>query len=185
VIQGVYEMLGWDLNANCKKGVGIFGEPLAVMRADEEQNRHTLHGHFLIWIKNFNEVRDDLFHPDPEKRERSRMKMREYVEKVFCSDYGYDHFLLVTHKECGTCLPISELFTECEDKQKIRDARHKVGSAEVEGKILKCTACNREVSTRDVYDCVMTVSDPGLCFDLFLVIHLVYVLLVITEKNIF
>lgn len=185
VIQGVYEMLGWDLNANCKKGVGIFGEPLAVMRADEEQNRHTLHGHFLIWIKNFNEVRDDLFHPDPEKRERSRMKMREYVEKVFCSDYGYDHFLLVTHKECGTCLPISELFTECEDKQKIRDARHKVGSAEVEGKILKCTACNREVSTRDVYDCVMTVSDPGLCFDLFSVIHLVYVLLVITEKNIF
>jgi hypothetical protein len=111
--------------------------------------------------------------------------MREYVEKVFCSDYGYDHFLLVTHKECGTCLPISELFTECEDKQKIRDARHKVGSAEVEGKILKCTACNREVSTRDVYDCVMTVSDPGLCFDLFSVIHLVYVLLVIMKKIFF
>jgi hypothetical protein len=59
-----------DLNANCKKGAGIFRE-----------NRHTLHGHFLIWIKIFAKVRDDLFHPDLEKREKSRMKMSKYVEQ--------------------------------------------------------------------------------------------------------
>jgi hypothetical protein len=162
VIQGVYEMWGWDLNANRKKGVGIFGEPLAIARADEEQNRHTLHGHFLIWIKNFGKVRDDLFHPDQEKRDLARMKMCRYVEEIFCSDYGYDQNLPVVHEECGTCLPVSELFKECEDKQKIRDARHKKGSSEVEGKILKCSFCDQDVSTREVYDSVMRVSTLSL-----------------------
>ena len=158
VIQGVYEMLGWDLNANYKKGVGIFGEPLAIMRADEEQNRHTLHGHFLIWIENFAQVRNDLFHPDLDKREKARMKMCRYVEEMFCSDYGYDPTLPVIHEKCGTSQSLSQLFQECENNQIIRDGRHKIGSSEVEGKILKCSACGENVSTEDVYNSVMMVS---------------------------
>jgi hypothetical protein len=94
VIQGVHEMLGWDLNANCKKGAEIFGEVLAITWADEEQNRHTFHGYFLIWIKNFAKVRNDLFHPDLEQREKSRMKMSKYAEEIFCLDYSYDQSLL-------------------------------------------------------------------------------------------
>ena len=163
VIQGVYEMMGWDLNRNCKKGVGIFGEPLAISRADEEQNRHTLHGHFLVWIKDFGKVRNDLFHSELEKREDSRMKICKYVEEIFCSDYGYDESLPVVHEDCGQCLPLSELFVDIHEKQPLRDARHKIGSSDIEGKILKCSQCNVNVSTGDIYDAVMMVSIFCVC----------------------
>jgi hypothetical protein len=86
VLQAVYEILGWDLAKNRKKGVGIFGEPIAIMRANEEQNRRTLHGHFLIWIKNFSKVISNLFHSNTVTREEARAKLSKYVEKVFCSD---------------------------------------------------------------------------------------------------
>lgn len=128
------------------------------MRADEEQNRHTLHGHFLIWIKDFDKVTAELFHSDMNIREQARMKLSKYVQNVFCSDYGYDETLPVIHEECQSCLPVSELFMECNDKQLLRNARHKVGSTETEGKILQCTMCNAEVSTQDVYNSVMSVS---------------------------
>lgn len=158
VLQGVYEILGWDLHKNRKKGVGIFGEPIAIMRADEEQNRHTLHGHFLIWIKNFDKVISELFHSDLTRREEARMKLSKYVERVFCSDYGYDEALPVIHEDCQTSLPVSELFVESNDKQVLRDARHKIGSVETGGNILHCTQCNVEVSTQEVFDSVLMVS---------------------------
>jgi hypothetical protein len=158
VLQGVYEILGWDLHKNRKKGVGIFGEPIAIMRADEEQNRHTLHGHFLIWIKNFDKVISELFHSDLTRREEARMKLSKYVERVFCSDYGYDEALPVIHEDCQTSLPVSELFVESDDKQVLRDARHKIGSVETGGNILHCTQCNVEVSTQEVFDSVLMVS---------------------------
>ena len=38
-IQSVYELLGWDPIKNCKKRRGIFGDCIAIVRADEEQKR--------------------------------------------------------------------------------------------------------------------------------------------------
>jgi hypothetical protein len=158
VLQAVYEILGWDLAKNRKKGVGIFGEPIAIMRADEEQNRRTLHGHFLIWIKNFSEVISNLFHSNTVTREEARAKLSKYVEKVFCSDYEYNESLEITHQSCQASLPLSDLFIESNNKQVLRDARHKEGSVEIQGNIMKCSQCDSVVSTQEMFDSVLMVS---------------------------
>jgi len=158
VLQAVYEILGWDLAKNRKKGVGIFGEPIAIMRADEEQNRRTLHGHFLIWIKNFSEVISNLFHSNTVTREEARAKLSKYVEKVFCSDYEYNESLEITHQSCQASLPLSDLFIESNNKQVLRDARHKEGSVEIQGNIMKCSQCDSVVSTQEMFDLVLMVS---------------------------
>lgn len=158
VLQAVYEILGWDYLRNRKKGVGIFGEPIAIMRADEEQNRRTLHGHFLIWIKDFSKIISNLFHSNIETREEARTKLSEYVQKVFCSDYGYNESMEITHESCQASLPISSLFVESSNKQLLRDARHKVGSVDVEGNIATCSQCHSIVSTEEMFNSVLTVS---------------------------
>ena len=155
VIQCVYELLGWDYNRNIKKGMGMYGEPLAITRSDEEQNRTTLHGHFLVWIKNFNEINEQLFHPNEEERDRARQYMCDYVDDFFCSDYCYEPTLPVIHEECKQCMPLSEMFGQTEDLQELRDARNKHFRKDIEGKILVCKSCNSKVSTKEVFDSVL------------------------------
>ena len=41
---------------------GIFGKPQAHDDCCEEQARFTLHSHISIWIENFNDIRNLLFH---------------------------------------------------------------------------------------------------------------------------
>ena len=64
IVQIVIKVLiGW--NQSEQKGIGgIFGMPLAYADSCEEQARYTLHSHILVWIENFNNVRDLLFHED-------------------------------------------------------------------------------------------------------------------------
>ena len=44
-MQSVCTLLGWDFTGKKQKKTGIFGKCFAFVRADEEQGRHTLHGH--------------------------------------------------------------------------------------------------------------------------------------------
>ena len=52
-------LLGWDFEKRIGTG-GVFGVLEAFARTDEEQGRKTLHGHWLLWIKHFNAMRDAL-----------------------------------------------------------------------------------------------------------------------------
>ena len=64
-------LLGWNLDKQV--GVkGIFGILEAWAKTDEEQGRKTLHGHWLAWIKNINEIREALHSQDPAQREAAR-----------------------------------------------------------------------------------------------------------------
>lgn len=155
IIQAVYELLGWDLKKNRKRGIGIFGEPEAICHADEEQGRTTLHAHFLVWLKHFDKVRELLFHSDEDIQERARDIMRQYVDDHFCSDYNYDETLPVIHEECQQCLPLNEIFKETDNLQDIRDGRNKNLAPVVCGKVLSCTSCGLGVSTVDTFESVM------------------------------
>ena len=62
VIQVVVAVLiGWDKD-NHKGSSGIFGIPQAYADCCEEQARFTLYSHISIWIENFNDTRNLLFH---------------------------------------------------------------------------------------------------------------------------
>ena len=86
-MQAVCELLGWDYNKNCCKGIGMFGKCKAFLRADEEQGRFTLHGHCLLWIEGFDDIRELFFDRDPLIRKAARDEICDFVDKCFCSDY--------------------------------------------------------------------------------------------------
>ena len=53
----------------------------------EEQGRTTLYAHILVWIKDFNKVKDQLFSNDIATRMNSKKEMIKYVDKVKYSTY--------------------------------------------------------------------------------------------------
>ena len=118
-IQAVCELLGWDLKKNCGKGIGMYGRCKAFVRGDEEQGRFTLHGHCLVWIDGFDDIRELFFDEDVMKRQAARDEMCTYVDKCFCSDYEYNSNLQVIHEACGACRTIQEMFEEA-DPQTLR-----------------------------------------------------------------
>ena len=152
-IQSVYELLGWDPIKNCSKRRGIFGDCIAIVRADEEQGRGTLHAHILVWIKNFAQISSKLFHPDEEMRNNARECLREFVDNNFTSDYGYDDSVQVTCKECGFSGSISDVLCES-SLQDLRDGRNKHLCCELKGEILECKQCSHRLSTVELNDIV-------------------------------
>ena len=58
----IEELIGWDeKNEAPREGYeGLFGVPTAFTMSKEEQARHTLHIHILLWIKNLNELWEKL-----------------------------------------------------------------------------------------------------------------------------
>ena len=56
----IKHLFDWDEEKQCSTGNGLFGELLAWCLATEEQGRKTLHGHFLLFLKGWEEVLETL-----------------------------------------------------------------------------------------------------------------------------
>ena len=74
-------LLGWSTDDQVGQE-GVFGILEAWARTDEEQGRKTLHGHWLAWIFNINEIRETLHSKDPVQRAQARASFLQYVDKV-------------------------------------------------------------------------------------------------------
>ena len=152
VLQIVEEiLLGWDPKTQKGSPDGILDEIEAYSRADEEQNRKTLHGHYLIWVKGFSDIRDALFDNDADKREAARAKFYEYINKIMCASYYKNKDWIIEHECNGEVKKekVEDVYQEREP-QILRDARHQEECHEVEGKIMECTSCGEEVSTQEI-----------------------------------
>lgn len=86
-------LFGWDSKSQSGKK-GIVGELVAFGDSTEEQSRKSLHSHFTLWVKDFNKIRDSLFHEHDETREKARMLMLKYVDKVMTASYGDDFHMM-------------------------------------------------------------------------------------------
>ena len=80
-------LLGWDFENKVGTG-GIFGMMEAFARTDEEQGRKTLHGHWLVWIKHFNEMRDALHSQNDAQAEAAKESFLKYVDQTICASYN-------------------------------------------------------------------------------------------------
>jgi hypothetical protein len=56
----IKHIFNWDSETQKSKGVGLFGELLAWCLATEEQGQKSLHGHYLVFIKNWSQVMNRL-----------------------------------------------------------------------------------------------------------------------------
>jgi len=152
VLQIVEEiLLGWDPKTQKGSPDGILDEIEAYSRADEEQNRKTLHGHYLIWVKGFSDIRDALFDNDADKREAARAKFYEYINKIMCASYYKNKDWIIEHECNGETkkAKVEDVYQE-RGPQILRDARHQEDCHEVNGKIMECTSCGEEVSTQEI-----------------------------------
>ena len=58
----ITDILGWDCENSCAiRDEGLFDDLHAWFLAVEEQGRKTLHGHFLIWAKNWDSIIDGAY----------------------------------------------------------------------------------------------------------------------------
>ena len=85
----IKHFFNWDVQNQKSNGVGMFGELLAWCLATEEQGRKTLHGHFLLFIKDWIRIlavlqkqQDEQRLPDDERREDTVLKYDEAVRKT-------------------------------------------------------------------------------------------------------
>ena len=56
----IKHFFNWDTKTKKRMGTGLFGDVLAWCLATEEQGRKSLHGHYLLYIKNWNQVMNVL-----------------------------------------------------------------------------------------------------------------------------
>ena len=145
-------LLGWnseEQRGGHIGGEGIFSTLEAWARTDEEQGRKTLHGHWLLWVRNINEIREALHSKDPAQREAARQSFLKYVDKVICAHY--DSEFVVDH-ECqhgivsGTA---SDMFEEV-DVNTYREARHKDACLQHKGRLMVCKKCKQRYSPEEV-----------------------------------
>ena len=109
LMQIVIECLfGWSKKTQSGR-TGILGKVQAFARADEEQGRKTLHGHWQIWIEDFNKCRDKLFNEDGSKNETELKIFLQYISNVICATYGEE--FVIQHKccPCETIIPVHHL----------------------------------------------------------------------------
>ena len=91
----IEDLLGWDINKGKPNGKGVFGVLEAFGATTEEQQRNALHSHLLIWIKNFNKLREDLFSDVISTRTKAREDLKDYISKIMVAKYPdleFDHY---------------------------------------------------------------------------------------------
>ncbi|KAG7361846.1 helitron helicase-like protein [Nitzschia inconspicua] len=147
----VEEILGWDRKNNCNKvGYGLFGDLDAWSFAVEEQGRKTLHAHFLLWVKGYNELIEGL--STPEGQEEYVKKVSKYVDRVMSTRlHGFNPRSVpnACNNDCTSVGQGIEGYLKC-TTQDLRQLRTKHGETSFrEKKLVWCPTCNVKVSSED------------------------------------
>ena len=133
MIQIVVQILiGWG-QGNHTGNNGIFGTPEAYADCCEEQARYTLHSHITVWVKNFNDVRNLLFHSNRQIRDRAIDEMQSYFNIIAQATLG-DLYEIVPKSDLHT--PVLRNFNDFlipPKDQVIRDMRHQFHCLDLHG----------------------------------------------------
>ena len=153
----------WDSATQTAQGTGAFGELLGWTLATEEQGRKTLHGHMLLFVKNWKDVLQTLQQKQSSQQEfkyTSRSALAFYrsicsasLFKDFDNANGVLNKQSVFHHDCiresrrpkvmrFTCVPVED--------QILREMRHKQLCHEHGGHIATCPKCDHRFRINDV-----------------------------------
>ena len=154
----IEQVIGWDISKNkqsdtCK---GLFGEVEAFTVTTEEQGRSTLHGHMLIWLKDFNRWREDLHSNIELVRNQAVINIQNVVDCV-SSNKLISRVLDKHHGSRGVfkhdCIPTNRnLALECVDDQRLRDLRHKIGCQHFNNEVMYCPNCAKRFSNDELME---------------------------------
>ena len=163
----IKHIFNWDVEQQKANGIGLFAKIAAWCLATEEQGRKTLHGHFLLFIKDWRRVLNILQRGTGESQGIYGVTFPETVQvakkfyKNACSaelfaDFAPDKALsqkaVFYHPDCRgkrkqgqmrfTVKPVSD--------QYLREMRHKCMCHTHGGIIASCERCGRKFSVNDI-----------------------------------
>ena len=159
-------VLQWDAETESARKEGLFGFTEAFTQATEEQGRKTLHGHFLVWIKGWNDllhrVMERSAHKPPDQKE-ALLSLRDYVRhcasaKMF-EDFEPNNPLsetpLFKHEGCKSGRSARknrhlQFAVKPIDEIQMAEMRRADKCFEHRGHIATCSHCNRAFSIHEV-----------------------------------
>ena len=156
----IKHLFNWDTETQTSKGMGLFAELLAWCLATEEQGRKSLHGHFLLFLKNWNRVMNILQGvKDPDHRlgnwtyKNAARDAREMFANAcsarLFSDFEIGKPLSECHIFSHDCLRKGRKAKEIRfsvkavENQTLRDMRHKKLCHELDGQLVFCVRCDK------------------------------------------
>ena len=150
----IQHVLNWDEKEEKSKGPGLFGDLAAWCLATEEQGRKTLHGHYLLFVKGWN---DKLKHLHTNSRYDKNDITGKMVLSYFDSNVSARLFsefdssnpeasltgqAVFYHQNCGSTRQKARPYNIIGiSKQIIREMRHKKKWREHAGKVATCGIC--------------------------------------------
>ncbi len=170
----IKHFFNWDTKTKKPTGTGLFGEVLAWCLATEEQGRKSLHGHYLVYIKNWNRVMNILQRKRDETPSTGDWKIYDanrYAKAMFAnacsarlfSDFQVDKPLsehaVFAHENCRSeWKPKKMRFTvKPVDNQTLRNMRNKLLWQESNGRIASCLKCKKFFSINGIIENAMQV----------------------------
>ena len=147
------DVIGWDKDS--KKHTtekGLFGCPQAFTAAVEEQGRGTLHVHMLVWVKEFNQIRERLYAPSNKVQKMAKYELTNQIDSIITTELHGMAFpeqpnnIETTYKQKCTC---DQPLQFCSDEE-IRLLRHKSSYKEQIQKIAFCQPCGKTFSDHDL-----------------------------------
>jgi Helitron helicase-like domain at N-terminus len=164
----ITEVIGWDLKKQVATSEGLFGIPEAFICAVEEQGRTTLHAHFEIWIKDFNEIRNQLYDSNKATQKTASIVLSESMDKVAsCCLYPAKSIHQLTNRHetfphaCNTNVHLQHRqVPKPVDDQQLRNLRYK----EQQGMLAYCPHCTVSWTSEQLVESFLKtiVKVPGL-----------------------
>jgi hypothetical protein len=160
VIKHIFQ---WDEDKQESTGVGLFGELVAWCAATEEQGRKTLHGHFLLFVKDWPTFVEQL---QTAPNVHLTSQMTNYFDSV-CSAKMFQDFAPPT----GTLNTVSLFDHDCQGLEEgtgtrhrkvrritpkpiagqiLREMRHKKLCQHHKGKVSTCPICQHTFTIPDI-----------------------------------
>ena len=180
----IKHLFNWDTKTKKRIGTGLFGDVLAWCLATEEQGRKSLHGHYLVYIENWNRVMNILQRKRDETESTGDWKIFDANRDAKAMFVNACSARLFTDFQIGKPLAEHSVFAHenCRSErnrkamrftvkpvedQILREMRHKVNCHIHKGQIAICVKCSKYFSINGIIENALNVhlGNPDLTFN--------------------
>jgi hypothetical protein len=163
----IRHLFNWDTETQKSNGMGLFGIISAWCLATEEQGRKSLHGHYLLYVEDWNRVMNILQRRKDEEHavgswtfvnaihDAKAMLVNACSAQLF-SDFKVNEplaeFPVFTHDDCRSARRPKEMRFSVKPvaDQILREMRHKNKCHLLGGEIAVCVKCEKKFSVNEI-----------------------------------
>ena len=165
----IRSVLCWDTETMQAHGIGSFGFAEAWTLATEEQGGKMLHGHFLVWIRGWNELLHRVMTRTGAHLKQDLQLMKEFVEhcssarifRDFDPDCVFDSKELFCHPRCRNRRSKTRFAVDPVPEERLLEMRRADKCCEHKGSVATCRSCGIEMSAQSVVENALNSCDGG------------------------